>query len=188
MENDVQDAFCAKMLPALASSSHYVNDPVIQAQIDALPTAPGEQERSFLNLDVVRNLAYLPEPRRSRICRKLTQAMAMNAFTRDMNRSLDVLTAASQNPNLPPNRKAEIEEKRTQLKEQVELTLRLRQEQEKPVGEVMQYIAQEGLAAQDEAVRQNLTQETTSRSTASHDQRMNDCADGVFCGQSGGRP
>lgn len=188
MEKDVSDSFCGKLLPEIAGSGTYLNDLDIAQRLKSLPTAPGELEAPFLTPDLVRNLAYLPPVRRDRICLKLSQALAMQAFTRDMNRSLDVLTAAAQNPNLPPNRKQEIEDKRRQLKDQIELTLRLRQEQSKPLGEVMQYIAQEGLGAQDEAVKANLTQESDARATHSHFERMNDCSDGVFCTQSAGRP
>ena len=101
-----------------------------------------------------------------------------------MNRAIDVLTVAAQNPNLPPNRKAEIEQKRQALKDQVELTLRLRQEQAKPIGEAMQYITSEGLAAQDEATRANIATQSGIESKNSHAARMNDCADGVFCGRT----
>ena len=107
--------------------------------------------------------------------------MSMQAFTRDMNRTIDVLTVAGQNPNLPPNRKLEIDQKRQSLKDQVDLTLKLRQEQAKPVGEVMQYITAEGLAAQDEAMRSNLANQSSAEFKSSHAARMNDCADGLFC-------
>jgi hypothetical protein len=148
----------------------------------ALPSTGGEAEAPMLTTDVVRNLAFLPPIRRNRICLKLSQAMAIQAFTRDMNRSMDVLPVAGQNPNLPPNRKQEIEAKRQGLKDQVDMTLRLRQEQARPMGEVMKYIAEEGLAAQDESTRQRLEGESAAYSARSHAQRMNDCADGVFCG------
>lgn len=60
--------------------------------------------------------------------------------------------------------------------------LRLRHEQSKPVGEVMQYIAAEGLAAQDASTRSSLAHEEAIRDQLSHAARMNDCADGVYCG------
>ena len=181
IEDQVSQAFCGRLLPELASSANYVPDDEIARQIRALPTNSSEQEGPMLTPDVVRNLSYLPKARRDRICQKLSQAMSMQAFTRDMNRTLDVLTVAAQNPNLPPNRQKEVEQKRQSLKEQVELTLQLRQEEAKPVGEVMQYVANEGLAAQSEATRTNLASESGVESKASHDSRMNDCADGLFC-------
>lgn len=181
MEQQISDAFCGKLLPDLSSATQFIPDGEIERRMKLLPSAPGEDEAPMLTPDVVRNLSYLPKMRRDRICLKLSQAMAMQAFTRDMNRSIDVLTVAAQNPNLPPNRKSEIEQKRQALKDQVDMTLRLRQEQAKPVGEVMQYITAEGLAAQDEATRSNLAAQGSSDMKASHTARMNDCADGVFC-------
>ena len=182
MEQQISQTFCGKLLPELATSSQFIADAEIARRMKALPSAPGEEEAPMLTPDVIRNLSYLPKMRRDQVCLKLSQAMAMQAFTRDMNRSIDVLTVAAQNPNLPPNRKLEIEQKRLALKDQVEMTLRLRQEQAKPVGEVMQYIAAEGLAAQDEATRENLATQSGGELKASHAARMNDCADGIFCG------
>jgi len=179
-ERTVQD-FCGKLLPSLSSGSQYVTDAEIQKRLDSLPIAPGEEEAPIITPDVIRSLSFLPPNRRDRICLKLSQTLATQSFARDMNRALDVLTVAAQNPNLPPNRKAEIEQKRQALKDQVELTLRLRQEQAKPVGEAMQYISSEGLAAQDEATRSNLALQSGVEMKASHTTRMNDCADGVFC-------
>ncbi|MGK5086524.1 hypothetical protein WDW86_03105 [Bdellovibrionota bacterium FG-2] len=183
MEQQIAQAFCGKLLPEFATNPQYITDAEIVRRMKALPSAPGEDETPMLTPDVVRNLVYLPKMRRDRICLKLSQAMAMQAFTRDMNRSIDVLTVASQNPNLPPNRKLEIDQKRQGLKDQVDLTLRLRQEQAKPVGEIMQYITAEGLNAQDEATRSNLSVQSGTESKASHAVRMNDCGDGVFCGK-----
>jgi hypothetical protein len=182
-EKTAQD-FCGKLLPSLASGDKYVTDEEIQAQINALPVAPGEAESPTITPDIVRSLSYLPPSRRDRICLKLSQTLAAQSFARDMNRALDVLTVAGQNPNLPPNRKAEIEQKRQSLKDQVELTLKLRQEQAKPVGEAMQYISSEGLAAQDEATRANIAIQSGMEAKSSHTERMNDCADGVFCGKA----
>ena len=180
-EKTVQD-FCGKLIPSLSSGSQYVTDEEIQKRLNALPVAPGEEEAPLITPDIVRSLTYLPPTRRDRVCLKLSQTLATQSFARDMNRALDVLTVAAQNPNLPPNRKAEIEQKRQALKDQVELTLRLRQEQAKPVGEAMQYITSEGLAAQDESTRANLAVQSGMEMKVSHTARMNDCADGVFCG------
>lgn len=181
LENQISGEFCGKLLPAIAGGRDYVTDAEIERRMKTLPSSGSEAEAPMLTPDVVRNLAFLPPTRRDRICLKLSQAMAMQGFTRDMNRSIDVLTVAGQNPNLPPNRRQEIESKRQGLKDQVEMTLQLRQEQARPIGEVMKYIAEEGLAAQDDASRQRLESESAGYAARSHAQRMNDCADGVFC-------
>ena len=184
MQEKTSEEFCKKLLPTIAAGSQYITDDEIKKRISALPVAPGEEEASPLTPDIVRSLSYLPPIRRDQICLKLSQTLATQSFARDMNRAIDVLTVAAQNPNLPPNRKAEIEQKRQALKDQVELTLHLRQEQAKPIGEAMQYITSEGLAAQDEATRANIATQSGIESKNSHAARMNDCADGVFCGRT----
>lgn len=181
MQEQTEKELCGKILPSLASNQRYISDEEIQRQMKRLAVSPGEEDSQALTPDVIRNLSFLPPIRRDRICLKLSQTMASQSFARDMNRALDVLTVAAQNPNLPPNRKIEIEQKRQALKDQVDLTLRLRQEQAKPMGEVMQYIASEGLTAQDEATRMNLSTQSGVESKASHSARMNDCSDGLFC-------
>jgi hypothetical protein len=189
-ERAISDELCGRLVPEIIEVQHgpnYVTDEQIQRRLDRLSAGPdaAEAPSRVITPDVIRNLAHLPGARRERVCAKLAQGLAMSTFTRDMNRALDVLSTAAQNPNLPPNRRQEIEQKRQGLKDQVELTLRLRQEQAKPVGEVMQYIAAEGLAAQDEATRSSLANEEAARDQRSHAARVNDCADGVFCGTEG---
>lgn len=191
MEQEISQKLCGRLIPNLANSlsgGSYVNDGEIAREIKSLSSNSKEDAAQLLTPDVVRNLAFMPKVRRERVCAKLSQAIAMEAFTRDMNRSLDVLTVAAQNPNLPPNRRQEIESKRMALKDQIDLTLKLRQEQEKPAGEVMKYISEEGLIAQDQATRESLMQDSSAQAYRSHSARMNDCADGVFCGDGGGSP
>lgn len=186
LENGIASEFCGKLLPEISMGRGFVSDQEIERRVRGLAglaSSGKETEASLVSSDVVRNLSFLPTNRRDRICIKLSQAMAMHGFTRDMNRSIDVLTVAAQNPNLPPNRKQEIEIKRQALKDQVDVTLRLREEQAKPMGEVMKYIAEEGLLAQDETIRSRLEGESTVYLKRSHFERMNDCADGVFCGR-----
>ena len=189
MEQESYNSLCNKLLPAVTAQSlgdsRYVSDSDIDQMLKTLPTAPTEEEHSFLTPDVLRNLAYLPSIRRDHVCLKLSQTLALQSFIRDMNRSIDVLTAASQNPNLPPNRRDELETKRSQLKDQLELTLRLHTEESKPVGEVMKYIVSEGLTAQDEATSARLSEESGSQYRDAHFGRMNDCADGFFCQTAG---
>lgn len=190
-ERELQDQFCGRLVPSVAEyfeQNRQLTDAEMENKLRELRERTtgnvrnDAEDLSVLTPTLIRNLAYLPSNRRTRICHKLAQTIAMTRFSKDMHQALDVLTAASQNPNLPPNRKQEIENKRTQLKDQIELTLKLKQEQTKPMGEVMQYIAEEGLLAQDFAVKRTLTAESGSRNKATHSQRMNDCADGIFCG------
>lgn len=185
MEQQSYQAFCKQLLPAIAAQSEgngkYVKDADIEDMLKQLPTSSNEDEGPFLTPDIVRNLAYLPSERRDRVCLKLSQTMALQSFIRDMNRSIDILATTAQNPNLPPNRKLELENKRNELKDQLDITLRLHNEESEPVGKVMQYIDQEGLTAQDESTRDRLSAELGSRNQSNHAYRMNDCADGVFC-------
>ena len=148
---------------------------------DELQALTPQFKRPLIDRQTLRALGVMSPKERFEACKALSDSVSMSVFSSDVNRSLEMLTTLSQNPNLPPNRKQEIEQKRQGLKDQVDLTLKLRQEQAKPVGEVMQYIAQEGLAAQDEATRENLVSQSSVEMKASHATRMNDCADGVFC-------
>ncbi|CAM6053770.1 unnamed protein product [Sphagnum tenellum] len=188
LEKEYHQDLCGKILPELATAAdadRFIDDQKIQAQIRkmAQKNRSGENEHIFdiLTPDLIRNLAYLPAYRRRHICLKLSQAMAMQTFTQDMNRSLDMLSVAAQNPHLPPNRKSEIESKRVALKDQIDVTLKLQHEQSKPMGDILQYAAEEGINARNTATQQSLSGESAMQSNFKNRASINDCSDEYFC-------
>lgn len=191
LEGSLQNDLCQRLVPEMVSArdrQRELSDDELKREIKrlaSLNSSLSEEQLLVLSPSLLRNLAYLPLNRRARICSKLAQALAMTNFSKEMHDALDLLTIAAQNPHLPPNRKQEIENKRVALKDQIELTLALKHEQQKPLGEVLHYIAEEGLQAQDEAIQQNLQLEAAQRSGMDQRIRLKDCSDGVFCSDTG---
>ena len=118
---------------------------------------------------------------RDRACKKLADAASMTIFSNDLNRSLDVLTTLAQNPNLPPQRKDEIQAKRQALKEQIEMTVALKRERNEPLNQVLSQIHQQGAVLQSEEVANDLGSDADAESNRRTQTNFLDCSDGVMC-------
>ena len=105
----------------------------------------------------------------------------MTVFASEMNRSLDILTTLSQNPNLPPNRKQEIEQKRRALKDSLDAAVSMQKQRSAPINDALAKVNQTGADLYDQMTQQALStdsdQEVSNRVRA----RFMDCADGVMC-------
>ena len=149
---------------------------------DELKALSPNVDRQIVDRQTIRSIAYMNPKQRTLACQKLSDAVAMTVFSTDLNRSLDVLTTLSQNPNLPPQRKQEIENKRKALKEQVELTVQLYRERTDPVNSVLSQINEEGRKLQSESVASELSNDSNAEGNHRTDVDYLDCSDAVMCG------
>ena len=94
-----------------------------------------------------------------------------------------MLNTLSQNPNLPPQRKNEIDEKRKKLQESIEATLYLHRENNTPINQVMSEINNDGDAIASDMIW-NLSRPTGARESVKMQSQFMDCSDGILC--SGG--
>ena len=135
----------------------------------------------LVDRQTLRSLAMMNVRQREIACKRLSDSMAMTQFSMEVNRSLDILTVLLQNPNLPPQRKAELEEKRKALKEQVEMTVTLQRQQNEPLNNVVSQINSVGDELRSEGVGQGLNDDMDRESSErAIDQYMN-CSDNVMC-------
>lgn len=151
---------------------------------DELQSLSPNTEQLLVDRQTIRSLAYMSPKQRGYACKKLSDAVAMTVFSTDVNRSLDVLTTLSQNPNLPPQRKQEITDKRKALKEQIEVTVELQHERSEPLNNVLSQINTEGRRLQSEAVAEDLTNDANSTGNRRADVNFMDCSDAVMCAGS----
>lgn len=180
LENDSYDRLCKNYMQKVDSSlSTESLDKVISAK-QLRDLDPNGQD-TFVDRQTLETLSALPLARRQVACRKLSDAIALTVYTRDMNRSLDMITTLTQNPNLPPNRKEELEQKRKALKEQVEMSLDLRREKNEPLNRVLAQINEEGQRSRSEWMGEMLTNDAINHQQDQGNASMRDCADGVFC-------
>jgi len=186
IERDIQERLCLGLLKKIDAAGPYGANEVIRgADLDAVM---GLKDQVLLDRQTLRNLAVMPYRSRTLYCQRLSNSIAVARFSDDMNRSLDVLTLAAQNPNLPERRKKEIENKRDQLKNSVDVTLELQKEKNSPLNEIVAQINQEGEGLHLDLSRERLTRDQVELESHSTRSRFFDCADGVLCDQAGGAP
>jgi hypothetical protein len=150
-------------------------------QGDLKDLAPSMDEL-LVDRQILEALAYMPTRQRAVVCKRLADTMALTMFTKDANRSMDVLTIATQNPNLPPERKAELEGKRRNLKESIDLTLELQRQRSEPLREVLSDISRQGDAYRDRYSARLMQEDESSITNRQAGRIYLDCADGVMCG------
>lgn len=186
IERDIQERLCLGLLKKIDAAGPYGANEVIRgADLDALT---GLKSQMLLDRQTIRNLAVMPYRARALYCQRLSNSIAVARFSDDMNRSLDVLTLAAQNPNLPERRKKEIENKHDQLKNSVDATLELQKEKNSPLNEIVAQINEEGDGLHLELSRERLTRDQVELESQSSRSRFFDCADGVLCNEPGGAP
>ena len=139
----------------------------------------------LIDRQTVEALAFMPYRQRQAACKRLADTMALTVFTKDVNRSVDVLAVATQNPNLPPERKTEIEEKRRRLKESVDLTLELQRQRNEPLRNVLRDINEKGEEYRDRYSAQALREDESMIRSRQTRQVFIDCGDAVMCGNGG---
>jgi len=138
-------------------------------------------DRELIDSQTLRSLALMSPRQRDHACRKLSDAIALSIFSRDANRSLDLLTVLSQNPNLPTQRKQEIEQKRKSLKDSVDMVINVHEKQNKPLNRVLSQINRIGQRQRLQLVVDNLRNDSTSQNNAQTRSQFSDCADGIMC-------
>ena len=139
----------------------------------------------LIDRQTVEALAFMPDRQRQAACKRLADTMALTVFTKDVNRSVDLLAVATQNPNLPPERKIEIEEKRRRLKESVDLTLELQHQRNDPLRNVLREINDQGEQYRDKYSTQVMREDDNAIRSRQTRQVFIDCGDGVMCGNGG---
>jgi hypothetical protein len=127
----------------------------------------------------------MPDRQRLAACKRLADTMALTVFTSDVNRSVDLLAVATQNPNLPPERKTEIEDKRRRLKDSVDLTLELQHQRNDPLRNVLREINDQGEQYRDRYSTQVMREDDSAIRSRQTRQIFIDCGDGVMCGNGG---
>ena len=145
---------------------------------------PGVAE-ALVDRQTIEALAFLPPKARKAACKRLADTMALTVFAKDVNRSMDVLTIATQNPNLPTERRAELDEKRRPLKESVDLTLELEKQRSDPLRTVLREINDQGERYRDGYSAALLHEDESAIRSRKTRQVFMDCGDSVMCGEGG---
>ncbi len=184
IRKNLEDQVCKDLLEKIAQERRR-GRPVQAAELEREIKENVPQNPALLDVNTIENLSYLPEQKRREACRKLSDAAALSIAAEDLTKALDVLTVAAQNPNLPPNRKEELEEKRRALKDSIDMTVKLNDERQGPIGRVMSDI---GRAAEEEKRRNSdevFLRDSAYQRRDSAKSVFFDCSDVMWC--KGGR-
>ncbi len=141
--------------------------------------------KNYIDRQSLYYLALMPPLKRNSYCEKLSASIAMSKFSLDMGRSIHILSELSNNPNLPPHRKRELERKASRFKDSVEVSLQLEQKVNQPINTILAQINMEGRNIESSETEQNLNNETASSRSNDLYNSFFDCADGVYCEQGG---
>ena len=175
-----EEDLCEGFLRKIERDSHRKSVDEIVSDSD-LSKISGNSKVQLIDRQTIEALAYMPRAQRLHACRKLADGIALTIFTNDLNKSLDVLTVASQNPNLPPNRRQEIERKRQALKESVEMTLELQRQRSEPLNRVVSQINRDGSEWRTRAGERVIEADSAKMNSERTRMILMDCADGIMC-------
>ena len=183
IEKATYDELCGRIMRRVEDAGEGTNPDRLMRDEELKALSPNFQYQ-LVDRQTVRALSVMPPKKRAIACKGLSDALAMTVFSRDVNQSLDMLTTLSQNPNLPDNRKREIESKRKALKESIEMTVSLQRQKNVPVNTALAEINEEGQRIQAELVKERLGNEADSETADRLDAQFMDCADGgVMCNE-----
>jgi hypothetical protein len=183
IERDVQEKLCSGLMRKVDDAGPSRANAIIrETDIKSLTGS----DSPLLDRQTIRNLAVMPYKMRGLYCLRLANSVAASRFAEDMNRSLDVLSIASQNPNLPDRRRKEISDKREFLKQSIDATLELQRERNSPLNQVVAQINQEGNSIREDLSADRIMRDGAELETESARSRFFDCADGVMCEPPGG--
>ena len=180
IERTTFDKLCGGILKKVNDAGDGVSLDHVISDSDLKDISPNT-DHLLVDRQTIRALSYMGSRQRAQACQKLSDAVAMTVFSTDINRSLDILTTLEQNPNLPDNRKHEIELKRKALREQVETTVTLQHQRNQPLDTVLSQINSQGQALESESVGQSLLQDAAVHGGQAVEQDLMNCSDGVMC-------
>ena len=184
IEKDTYNKLCKGLLKKIDNNKNRLSIDRLIKDIE-IKELGADSSGSYIDRQTLRYLSYLPFIKRNSYCRKLASSIALTQFSGEMSRSLDILTILTQNPNLPPTRKQEIESKRRILKESIETTLELQKIKNEPLNKVLAQITEDGRLYQGKATDRTLDIDAAKRNSRRTRALFMDCSDGFMCEPGG---
>ncbi len=146
-----------------------------------LETISGSSELILVDKQTIKALVFMPYKQQEMAVNKLSEAIALTRFSSEMNKTLDLLHIAEQNPNLPDSKKTSLKNKRDSLESSVKLTLELHKQKNEPLNKVLANISKQG----EEWInvkKGRVIRTDFDRKQKYHTERVFwNCADGIFC-------
>lgn len=180
LEKSTYEQLCGKLVKRIQDAGPDTVPERLVSDSDLKALSPGF-ETPLIDRQTIRSLSLMSPFQRRQACKTLSDALSMTLFASDMNRSLDILTTLSQNPNLPPNRKQEIEQKRRALKDSLDAAVAMQKQRTNPINEALSKVNQSGAELYDQMTQQALSSDSDTEVSNRVRTQFMDCADGVMC-------
>ena len=138
---------------------------------------------TLIDPPTIRSIASLSWVRRESACRSIAYQMANKAISYKSTKGLEMLTALLQNPHLPDHRRQELELKRQQLRDMVEMTFKLEENENRALAHSLSEVNQEGEAARHQQIHRRFDDVDRDYAQKRAYQALFDCSDGddIFC-------
>lgn len=160
-------------------SDHALPESVVRAS--DLEKVSGSKELILIDKQTINSLVYMPYRHQKMAINKLSSAIAMTRFSNEMNKTLDLLHIAEQNPHLPDNKKTELRNKRDALRSSVKLTMELNKQKDEPLNKVLNSINELGEKWANHRKGEVIRSDFSNKSKYHVRSQFWDCADGIFC-------
>lgn len=180
IEKSTYKELCGGIMRRFDGAPEGTNPDQLVSEQELKALSPNFNNR-LLDRQTIRALSVMPPKTRAEACKSLSDTIAMTIFSTDVNRSLDMLTTLSQNPNLPDSRKKEIEQKRRALKDSIETTVSLQRQKSTPLNNILSKINSDGERIQNDLMRERFSQDVNIESNQRVQDVFMDCSDGVMC-------
>lgn len=129
-------------------------------------------------------LSYLPNRDRETAISKISKAIATQSGLEKLEKSMELLLLASRNPNVPDAQRQEAKNLSEQLKDSLELSLKMKNSENDSFEKVLAQVSDESQKYESWEFSEKLNLEKTRFGEKTLKQEFMDCTDNVFCAEA----
>lgn len=133
---------------------------------------------------LMEKLSYLPNRDRETAISKVSKAVATQSGIEKLEKSMELLLLASRNPNVPDAQKLEAKNLSEQLKNSLELSLKMKNSENDSFEKVLAQVSDESQKYESWEFSEKLNLEKTRFGEKTLKQDFMDCTDKVFCSEA----
>ncbi len=134
--------------------------------------------------NLMQKLSFLPNRDRETAISKVSKAIATQSGIEKLEKSMELLLLASRNPNVPDAQKLEAKNLSEQLKNSLELSLKVKNSENDSFEKILAQVSDESQKYESWEFSEKLNVEKTNFGEKSLKQDFMDCSDNVFCAEA----
>lgn len=181
IKKEAYELLCEKIVPKVLDRKNESIFKVV-TQLDNHQLRLGT-DLTLIDRPTIRSLASLGWFRREAACRKISYQMANKVMTHKSSQALEMLTTLLQNPHLPDHRRSELETKRQQLRDMIDITFRVEETENEALAKSLTDINREGEAERKREMNNRFDEIDQDYAKKRAYSALFDCSDGddIFC-------